>query len=273
MGPVEVRVAGGPAVRMGSDGTDPIASMLFWRGADGWEPTSLSVFSALVAPGTTVLDVGANTGLFAVLAGARHPTVQVHAFEPVREVFARLQANVALNRLDNVSCHRLAVSDGCGPGVVHVPRGRNVPQMASLVAGWAGSDADAESVDCTTVDRFCAGVAGPVSVVKVDAEGSEEAAVRGARATLEQHRPFVLCEVLSRGNQGPVLTRLLAELGYRFFALGPHGLEPRPRLEGGIDDDESHNFLCAHSDRLPELRAALRERLPSAQLSRWRILP
>jgi FkbM family methyltransferase len=41
-----------------------------------------------------VFDVGANIGMFSLFIGARCPSAKVYAFEPVPEVFARLQQNI-----------------------------------------------------------------------------------------------------------------------------------------------------------------------------------
>ncbi len=256
MGVVEVRPPGqaGPAILMGNDGDDRIASMLFWRGVDGWEPTTIRTFLQLVSPGSTVFDVGANSGLFSLLAARRDPTVTVHAIEPVARVFSVLQSNVALNRLVNVTCHRLACSDRSGPATLHVPTREPVPVMASLLSGWPDVAATGETVECGTVDELVetAGVT-RVDVVKIDAEGSEDAVLRGARRTLGQYRPFVLAEVLGRSGLGSSVTAALAEHEYRFFRLGPRGVRRCAEIAGGTDDDENHNYLFAHASRLDEL--------------------
>jgi FkbM family methyltransferase len=44
--------------------------------------------------GAVVFDVGANIGMFSLFVGARCPTAEVYAFEPIPEVFAKLQQNV-----------------------------------------------------------------------------------------------------------------------------------------------------------------------------------
>lgn len=75
------------------------------------------LFSALVRPGDTVLDVGANIGAHSVaLASFVGPAGRVHAFEPGAETAAFLRANVALNALEErVLVHQVAVGDGSEP--------------------------------------------------------------------------------------------------------------------------------------------------------------
>src|SRR5215472_15515658 len=54
-----------------------------------------------ISPGDTVLDVGANIGVFTLFA-AKHGA-QVYAFEPVPPTFEVLQHNLRLHRLDSVT--------------------------------------------------------------------------------------------------------------------------------------------------------------------------
>lgn len=260
VGLVEVRLPGdtAPPVFMRNDGDDRIASMLYWRGLEGWEPATIRTFLRLISPGSTVLDVGANSGLFSLLAGRLHPTVRVHALEPVGRVFSRLKANVALNGLGNVTCHQLACCDGSGPATLHVPTGEPVPVMASLVRGWCEGGSTEELVECVTVDDLVAtGGVGRCDVVKIDAEGSEDAVLRGASKTLAEHRPFILAEVLGRSGLGKSVAAALATHSYRFFRLGPQGPYPSSEVCGGTDDDENHNYLFVHPRRIEELHRRL----------------
>ncbi|MDQ4068891.1 MAG: FkbM family methyltransferase [Actinomycetota bacterium] len=260
VGVVEVRPPENlaPAVLMHNDGHDRIASMLYWRGVRGWEPATIRTFLRLLSPGSAVLDVGANSGLFALLAARRDPSVRVHAIEPVRRVFSLLQANVALNALENVTCYLLACSDREGAAVVQVPAGEPVPVMASLLSGWCEGPSTDEPVDVVTVDGMVAtyGIERP-EVIKIDAEGSEDAVLRGARVTLDLHRPFVLAEVLRRGRLGEAVAAVLDDCGYRPFQLGMRGPRPLSGPLGGIDDDENHNYLFVHHSRIEEARRLL----------------
>lgn len=263
VGVVEVRPSGWstlPPVLMANDGSDRIASLLYWKGIDGWEPTTVGLFLDLLAPSSTFIDVGANSGLFSLLAARRHPTVLVHALEPVSRVFALLEANVALNRLQTVRCHPVACGERGGRVTVYVPADEPMPMMASLIEDWVRDRRDEEVVDCVTVDGLTEEDPRRVQVIKIDAEGSEDAVLRGAAATLARDRPFVFCEVLARGGLDSRVADALEDHDYRFFALSPMGARPCQAVHGGIDDDESHNYLFAPRDRLPELEAILARR-------------
>jgi FkbM family methyltransferase len=60
--------------------------------------------------GAVVFDVGANVGMFSLFIGARCPSAEVYAFEPVPEVFDRLQLNAGERSL-NVRPFNFGLSD------------------------------------------------------------------------------------------------------------------------------------------------------------------
>src|SRR4051794_4389930 len=86
---------------------------LFWEGLQGWERTSLAVWSQLCRQAKTIVDIGANTGVYALLAKTENPSARVIAFEPVERVFEKLAKNCGLNGLA-IQCVRKAVSDADG---------------------------------------------------------------------------------------------------------------------------------------------------------------
>lgn len=55
------------------------------------------------------LDIGANQGLYSILASQNMNCQQVHAFEPVAETFDRLRQNMALNSCESISCYQKAI--------------------------------------------------------------------------------------------------------------------------------------------------------------------
>ena len=242
-------------LRLDAGSDDPIASMLYWHGSTGWEPETMPVFLRLVSPGMTVLDVGANTGLFSLLAARRSASVQVHAIEPVPGVYSMLRANAERNGLPNITCHRLALSDSDGSVTMYVPR-EKTPVMASLRPGWR-EDADQITVLTQTLDQLVEELGlTRVDLIKIDTEGTEDSVLKGAARTLQAHRPFIICEVLAGANTATALAEQLLGADYAFFVLAEDGPRPTHRILGQPVVG-CHNYLFVPRSRLPDAQRLL----------------
>ena len=77
-----------------------------------YQPNEFALLDRILAPGMTLVDVGANDGLFTI-AGAHKvgPAGKVLAFEPSEREFQILNRNIALNKLDNVVAIQRGVLD------------------------------------------------------------------------------------------------------------------------------------------------------------------
>ena len=116
-------------------------SLAPWLMLDGvWEEAITAVFRSLVAPGMTVVEVGANVGYFTLLAAELvGPRGRVHAFEPDPELFELLRDNVEVNAFDHrVTLHRRAVADFHGEARFHAAtrhRGNGSENGGTVLAG------------------------------------------------------------------------------------------------------------------------------------------
>jgi FkbM family methyltransferase len=247
VGTVRVRLPGGADLRLDSDGRDVVAAALYWRGLRGFEPETVELFLSLLAGARTVLDVGANVGLFALLAGLDDQRRSVFAFEPVPETFERLRRNIHLNGLLRVEPVAAAVGARDGVVELHVPPGEALPLGASTLEGFR-EPGRRLAVSAITLDRFAAerGLA-HVDLLKVDTEGTEPEVLTGARALLERDRPWIVCEVL-HGLTEDGLHAVLGPLGYRYFAIGSRGPVERSRIAGD-PSYRDRNWLFAPRER------------------------
>jgi FkbM family methyltransferase len=178
-----------------------------------FEDAELRVAQALSQPGATVIDVGANVGLFSVpLARAVGLSGTLIAIEPLAENVARLRANVDRNRLDNVVVYEVAASDR--PGTLELELGDD-PAYASAtgVRENRGLGVTA-SVDAMRLDDIWLDLGCPtVPVLKIDVEGAEDAVLAGATQLLQACAPSVLVECGDAAALERIVDRL-AEFGY-----------------------------------------------------------
>jgi FkbM family methyltransferase len=151
-----------------------------------WNPDEYAALRDAVRPDDVVLDAGANAGAYAILFG--HwvgPSGRVFAFEPDPVAVEGLKRHISLNAMtDRVTAVPAAVGDD---------RARRVRFALFDSTGISRLATDQEDVgtivrevDALSIDRFCGERGLRPSVIKLDVEGSELAALRGARVTIAQ---------------------------------------------------------------------------------------
>ena len=140
-------------------------------------------------PGDSFLDVGANVGVYSLLAAALVGAAgTVHAFEPGEMAANRLAENIALNRLGYVHLHRVGLSDRSGAAVWD--QGNDDCEASLAAVAQLPQGATLPSVECVTLDEFLP--AANFAMAKLDIEGAEPLAIRGARKHLASGNPPVL---------------------------------------------------------------------------------
>lgn len=180
-----------------------------------------------LGPGMTLVDVGANVGLFSMPAAKKIRDVRVYAFEPSGWTYERLVKNAALNHAENVCAVHAALGDCVGEAKLQV----NVARKDGLnTLGRPTREnfetAGEESVRVTTLDEFVRenGI-GRVDAMKIATEGAELLVLRGAEQLLKREdAPLILYESYSSTTRGfayhPVETIwLLRKWGFSCFAL------------------------------------------------------
>jgi FkbM family methyltransferase len=192
------------------------------------EPASRAM-RLLLRPDDVVIDAGANIGLFTVLAAARvGPRGGVIACEPSPATMAILRANVARNSFDWVDLQEVALAEAAGRLELEVfTPGSGFSSFAPEDAG-AGSRIE---VAVTTLDDLAGGLLDRVRLVKLDVEGAELRALRGATRLLEGPRPDFIVELEPEHleRQGSTLREvqtLFQDAGYKGYGISNGALEP-----------------------------------------------
>jgi FkbM family methyltransferase len=160
----------------------------------------------------TFIDVGAHIGKYTVMNG-RNPAVNVIALEPEAMNFAILNRNVQLNNLHRVSTLNIGAWSE-----------KTALKLSTRTAGsgehsFIGGDGNI-LVDVDTLDNVVAGftLPQPVSLIKIDVEGSEVEVLKGATEILMAHHPKLVIETHTVSGLMEV-TNLLRRFGYSARAL------------------------------------------------------
>lgn len=182
--PVNYRLPGGVDIQLFPEGE--VAEFLSVQRF--FERTELALVSAYFKPGMTVIDVGANIGLYSILAEKRmEGTGTVWAFEPSLESFHRLEKNLRLNACQRVRPFRVAL--GAYPSTsmkLKSDAGFGDAYRYLSPNGSVGKESgDQEWVPVTTLDLLCRDrEIGGAAFIKIDVEGGEYLALQGAQEFL-----------------------------------------------------------------------------------------
>lgn len=203
--------------------TDSRISQGIYSGSFEWREQRF--LNRFLRTGDVFVDVGANVGLFTLIAARRiGRSGHVYAFEPCSKTYQRLLTNVALNRLAQVSSYRLALSDRAAQLNINISL-NGYDAWSSLAEPVLGDSYAVERVSAVTWDDFARenDLLGRVTMIKIDVEGWESRVLRGGTQALSRaDAPVLQVEFTgqaarSAGSSCTELYRLLEELGYRMF--------------------------------------------------------
>ncbi len=242
-GAFRVKVPGGSFIMQNYDGHDHvIENEVFWNGIGGeWEKHSLSLWMKLCASAETIVDIGANTGIYSLVAKAICPTAQVYAFEPVERIFAQLRHNMALNNFD-VVCLNAAVSDIDGTRMLFDGTGGHT-YTASMDPSFT-PDAVGTNVSTTTLSTFLRERRlESIDLMKIDVEKHEVEVLAGAGGLLNAKGPSILIEILTE-EIGQKVEKLLTGSGYVYYAI--HEIRGPVRCSMLRETGASNYLLCSN---------------------------
>jgi FkbM family methyltransferase len=160
------------------------------------------------------LDIGANQGLFSLIAAKNPSCAGVVAFEPVARTFGLLQANIEANHLaDRIRAVPSAISNTAGRCAIAVSQGHS--GAASLRQGVAHDGTGTESISLLTCVEFDPLIPEGHSIfAKIDVEG---------------HEPIVIAELL-RSSHHDRIGKIFYEIDERW--VDPHAIRAMLETHG-----------------------------------------
>lgn len=218
-------------IRVKCDLSHWIQRQLYFWGS--YEKEYWKYWIKLAKMASTIFDVGANVGVYSLLAAAANPKAQIHAFEPSTEMVEVLRGNIVLNDFGNISVHSFAVGKGSGQGVLRECRGSDGTNEGMNYVLSNGSEAQSadRSVALQSLDDFAQnhGIE-KLDLIKMDIEGGEYDALRGAERLLAQGSIaciLIECTEWAAKRSGHTVAEiidLLHKYHYDMYQITPAGL-------------------------------------------------
>ncbi|GAA3453659.1 FkbM family methyltransferase [Dactylosporangium matsuzakiense] len=196
-----------------------------------------------VPPGGTVLDIGANVGLFSLALKRTCPSARIHAFEPAPAALEALRANLALHGAAGVTVHAVGLGAVDDPGVPftfypNIPgNSTRYPELkefdrARISADWGTSVGDslyggqtvevplqrlstvlAQHPEVTTID-----------LAKIDVEGAELEVLGGIDEADWPRLHRIVVEVQDLDGRAEAVQDLLTAHGFELNVETPEAL-------------------------------------------------
>ncbi|MRR59246.1 MAG: FkbM family methyltransferase [Deltaproteobacteria bacterium] len=213
---------------------------------EDWFEDEIKFLREICQSNWVVIDVGANHGIYS-MALAKAGASQILAFEPTSEPRNRFLKSIALNGFDKkIRVFPLGLSDGAR--TVDIALSRN--SELNSVGFQAGQGDRRETIHLVDLDShfYALQPAVPqVDFIKLDAEGEEEAILKGGQRFFTEQSPLVMFEYKHGSSPNLALISAFRRLGYSIFRLAPGVGCLEPLAEGTdveLDSFTLNLFAC-----------------------------
>ena len=181
----------------------------YWLGS--YEMNKRLAFEWEIEPSSVVYDIGANVGYFSLLASVlTGEKGKVYAFEPLPRNIEFLKKHIALNKLSNIQVFEAAVSNQSGDAFFDFG--------ASTAMGHLSDSGGLRVRMASLDDLFSAGMLEPPDYIKLDVEGAEYDALRGAEEIIDKFQPVLFLDTHQRkAHQNTI--QFLEQKHYHFEIL------------------------------------------------------
>lgn len=246
-GTLSINLESNKNFKLSTNQTNYVTKLLFWNGHKNFE--YLELFEQLIPKINVFYDVGANIGLYSIVAEVVNNTVQTRSFEPSNGPFHYLEKNVRLNRLSNTKIEKLALANTRGQIKFYEVKNPKYTYIKHNLAGEGNFGAkesnkifDTILVESNTLDSYANKEGHTIDLIKIDTEGTEHLILQGASKVLNSMRPIVICETLFNTIENE-LENIFKPINYKFYNHTSVGLIEVDTIKRTIDDGVRNCFF------------------------------
>lgn len=222
-----------------------------------WEKESLKIWAVLCENAHTILDIGANTGIFSMVAQNNNSQASVIAIEPVPVNYSVLTKNILKNKF-KIQAEKVALSDKEGTAKMFMLKDRlnymtsvNDDRYADaphVKGNFEVVEIEVPIVPFSTIAQKYS--LDKIDLVKLDVEGHEIAVLNAMLPWLQKHKPTILIEVIGDSN-AIELNKMFDTLGYQYISIDEENIS---KQVDKLWDNNHHNFLVTHQPIIDMLK-------------------
>jgi len=205
--------------------TEHIQQQLFWYGY--YEKELGDLLKKMLRSNDVFIDIGANIGYFSLLSASISPSVKVISFEPVKDLFEKMNENFSINDNKNIVAINVAVGEMNEQRELYLSAPDNLG-MSSFYQpeNYSGRNEKVEVIAFD--DWFKTSGLTKIDLIKLDIEGNELAALKGMSAVLENQKPALIVEInpetLSQFGLKPLdILNYLNQFNFDGFLISENG--------------------------------------------------
>lgn len=223
------------------------------REQNDWFEDEIKFVRLLLKPHDKAIDIGANYGIYTLsMAKVVGLEGKIWAFEPATSTAAYLTESIGINEFAQITLDRRALSANAGTAQLAL---NDHSELNQLIRDGNARD-KSETVTVTTLDDAMLEYAwNDIEFIKIDAEGEEEAIIRGGRSFFQTLSPLVQYEIKMDSNVRLELVRAFKDIGYSSYRLVPGLGVLVPFDPLGEADPYLLNLFCCKPDRADRIAA------------------
>lgn len=222
-----------------------------------WEKESLKIWSFLSKHSKVIIDIGANTGIYSMLAQNNNPKAKIIAIEPVKINFEVLSKNIRQNKF-SIIAEKVALSDKQGTAKMYMLKDR-LNYMTSV------NDDRYENAPHVKLNYEVVEIEVPIKpfsfifkknqldridLIKIDVEGHEITVLNGMLSYIGKYRPVLLIEIIGDEN-AIAINEMFKSLDYKFVSIDEVNTST---IVEKLWDNNHHNFLLCHKETISILQ-------------------
>nr|WP_295927606.1 FkbM family methyltransferase [uncultured Dyadobacter sp.] len=183
-----------------------------------YDLADLNKIKKYIGAGSVVIDAGANIGNHTIFFAKICKAGKVFSFEPQSQIFSILLENIALNDMEDVVVpYRVALGDNNTRAAINYRDDHAVSKKLAQVnhGGVYLKEDETGNFEVRTLDSLLLGQINRLDFIKMDIQGFEEKAVKGAKCLIAKFKPIIQLECATNREYEEVILPLMSEMNYK----------------------------------------------------------